>query len=80
MSKGIVKMLGTDSRGNYRADIGWEVKATGGRVGQHTFYFGTDPTKAQLRYLQTRHCWDAIEERWGRLPPGQRAIGPCGRV
>jgi hypothetical protein len=74
MGKGIVK-LGTDSRGNYRSDIGWKPK-DGGGFKQHTFYFGTDQTMAQIRYLTTRRCWDAVETRWGRLPTASRGTRP----
>src|SRR5437763_911877 len=74
MAKGIIK-LGTDSRGNYQRDIGWEEKASG-KVGQHRFYFGTNQTTAQIRCLAVLRCWDAVEARWGRPAPENRTERP----
>jgi hypothetical protein len=60
MSKGIIK-LGTDVRGNYRRDVGWEPKSSGAGLKQHTFYFGTNQATAQERCLRVLRCWDAVD-------------------
>ena len=73
MSKGIIK-LGTDVRGNYRRDVGWEPKPSGG-FKQHTFYFGPNQTTAQARCLRVLRCWDAVDARANRA--GKRPSGPC---
>lgn len=74
MAKGIIK-LGTDSRGNYQRDIGWETRPSG-KIGQHRFYFGTNQTLAQIRCLSVQRCWEAVGTRWGRLQPGHRGERP----
>lgn len=70
MSKGILK-LGTDVRGNYRRDIGWEPKLSGD-FKQHTFYFGTNQTSAKERCLRVLRCWDAVDARANRA--GKRPL------
>lgn len=70
MSKGIIK-LGTDVRGNFRRDVGWEPKPSGG-FKQHTFYFGTNQTTAQERCLRVLRCWDAVDARENRA--GKRPL------
>ena len=72
-AKNAVVNIGTDSRGNYRADIGFETKANG-TIGAHKFYFGMDRSSAAIRYLNARACWDAVQKRsfparplWNRL-------------
>ncbi len=75
MAKGIIN-LGTDSRGNYRKDIGWEPKSSGDGFKQHTFYFGTNQTQGQIRCLKTIACWDAVQARWNRRPADSRGSRP----
>src|SRR5260370_22889198 len=72
MAKGIIK-LGTDGRGNYQRDIGWEEKASG-KIGQHRFYLGTNQTVAQIRCLNVLRCWDAVEARWSKSKVGERPL------
>ena len=72
MARNAIVKLGTDSRGNYQRDIGWEMKQSG-KVGQHRFYFGTDQTQAQIRALNVLACWEAVERRCqkDKVPPGR---------
>jgi hypothetical protein len=68
----IVK-LATDSRGNYKRDLGWK-EPTG--VKQHRFYLGRDRVQATIRTLRLEQCWGAVEVRWGRQPRESRPPRP----
>jgi uncharacterized protein YerC len=74
MAKNIVN-LGRDSRGNFQKDIGWQDKPSG-NIGQHRFYFGTDPTSAVQRALGVLRCWDAVKARRERLAKDKRGERP----
>jgi hypothetical protein len=62
MRNGIVK-IATDSRGNYRRDLGRKRSAEG-KPRQQRFYLGRDFREATVRYLKLGNCWSAVEKRW----------------
>jgi site-specific recombinase XerC len=62
--------LPTDSRGNYRSDVGWELKPSG-TVAQHRFYFGTNENAALGSLARVRQVWDCVVafcQRYGDKP------------
>src|SRR5262249_689045 len=68
MARSAIVKLGTDSRGDYQRDVGFETKPPG-KIGQHRFYFGMDPMKAQIRALNVLLCWEVVEKRWQTMKP-----------
>src|SRR6476646_3667276 len=65
--------LATDSRGNYRRDLGWKADGTGKPV-QHRFYLGPDRAVAARRSAALGRLWEAVVARCGRLRPGERPL------
>src|SRR5436190_19429354 len=65
--------LATDSRGNYRRDLGRKADGTGKPV-QHRFYLGADRAAAAQRSAALERLWEAVVARCGRLRPGERPL------
>lgn len=70
----IVKMA-SDSRGNFRRDLGWKVSESGGYT-QQRFYVGTKRDKAEMRVSRLERLWDAVEKTWQQRRKDGKASTP----
>lgn len=58
--------LASDSRGNYRRDLGWKSQDDGRHI-QQCFYLGTNRAEAHRRVERLERLWEAVESRHRRL-------------
>ena len=67
--------LASDSRGNYRRDLGWK-RPEDGLYTQQRFYLGTNKAEAQRRVKRLESLWEAVERRHRRLTQERKTEAP----